>query len=363
MSWARIRSAVRTTAAVTGATVLLFLLLEGAAGAAFSAYILLFRGGGDMQAEQAHAEYDPELGWINRANIQLPDLYGPGIGFRSNGQRFRADRDYPAEPPAGTTRVVCSGDSFTMGHSVADSQAWCARLEGSIPGIETVNMGMAAYGVDQAFLWYRRDAAALRHQLHLFAFITADFERMAYDNFLGYPKPWLRLADGRLEVANQPVPETFRSLPRLQRTREAVLRLDLVQAGLSVLRRLGVGPSEADGRVLDDAQVAEVARAVFAELAALNAARGSQLVLVYLPRSGDRNGTESAPWRALVRQEADRLGVRFIDLVEAFQELPLDDGERLFMEPYRPSHYNSAGNAWVAEQLAARLLPAGVPGR
>jgi hypothetical protein len=51
--------------------------------------------------------------------------------------------------------------------------------------------------------------------------------------------------------------------------------------------------------------------------------------------------------------------VRFIDLVEAFRELPLDEGEQFFVRPYQPSHYNVRGNAWVADQLAQRLFPGG----
>ena len=89
----------------------------------------------------------------------------------------------------------------------------------------------------------------------------------------------------------------------------------------------------------------------------MNRAKGSRLALVYLPRTGDKESGESDRWRAFVRREAGRLDVQFIDLVEAFRQLPLDDGERFFVMPYQPSHYNQRGNAWVAAQLRARLFP------
>ena len=57
------------------------------------------------------------------------------------------------------------------------------------PRLETLNMGQGGYGVDQAYLWYKRDAAKFEHQVHLLAFITDDFVRMQSDRFRGYGKP------------------------------------------------------------------------------------------------------------------------------------------------------------------------------
>ena len=349
------RGIARTAALVAAATVLVFLTLEGASSVAFSAYILFFRRAEFMAEEQTHGEYDALLGWINRPPLHLPDLYGHGGTFTTNHQRFRAGRDYPAEPPAGVRRIVCSGDSFTMGHSVADDQAWCALLAATMPAVETVNMGMAAYGIDQAFLWYRRDGAALGHDLQLLAFITPDFDRMALDTFGGYPKPYLRVEGGTLQVENVPVPQVFDGVLRRRRQREAVTNLAMVRNGLAVLERLGIQTTATEQRKLSDAQVRDVTARIFEDLRDMNRSKGSRLVLVYLPRTGDKQSLESDPWRTFVAREASRLGVEFIDLVEAFRTLPLDDGEQLFVMPYQPSHYNARGNAWVAEQLRTRL--------
>lgn len=350
------RGSARTAAMVAIATALVFLILEGASSVAFSCYILFFRQAEFMAEEQTHGEYDALLGWINRPALHLPDLYGHGGVFTTNHQRFRADHDYAPEPPRGVRRIVCSGDSFTMGHSVADDQAWCSLLATTMPGVETVNMGMAAYGIDQAFLWYRRDAAALGHDLQLLAFITPDFDRMALDTFGGYPKPYLRVDGGTLQVENVPVPRVFDGVLRRRRQREAATNLALVRNGLAVLERLGIQTAAAEQRKLTDAQVRDVTARIFEDLRDMNRAKGSRLVLVYLPRTGDTRSLESDPWRTFVAREAARLGVEFIDLVEAFRALPLDDGERLFVMPYQPSHYNARGNAWVAEQLRTRLV-------
>ncbi len=100
-----------------------------------------------------------------------------------------SDRQRPDLRPA--RRLVCSGDSFTFGYGVGDEATWCALLATIPPGIETVNMGQGGYGLDQAYLWYRRDGLHLGHQVHVMALITRDFERMASDRFVGYGKPLL----------------------------------------------------------------------------------------------------------------------------------------------------------------------------
>jgi hypothetical protein len=172
-----------------------------------------------MREEQAHAEYDALLGWINRADLHLPDLYGPGRSFRTNAQRFRAVRPYPPDPPPGGRPVL----------EEADVRAAASRV--------------------------------------------------------------------------------FR------------------------------GPARSEPR------------------------EGQPAGLVYLPESGDRSRPDSDRWREFGARDADRLGVRFVDLVETFRALPPDEGQRFFVIPYRRSHYNPGGNAWVARELRARLFTAPVESR
>jgi len=80
--------------------------------------------------------------------------------------------------PPGYLRVIGSGDSFTLGHGVANGQTWCARLEEIDPRFENVNMGQGGYGADQAYLSYRRDRRRLDRDTHIFAFISDDLHRL-----------------------------------------------------------------------------------------------------------------------------------------------------------------------------------------
>ncbi len=261
--------------------------------------------------------------------------------------------------PEGKTRLICSGDSFTLGWGVPDGHSWCAMLGRLEPTLETVNMGQGGYGVDQAYLWYVRDGTVLEHDLHVFAVITPDIFRMRSDKFIGYGKPVLRVRDGELEVDNVPVPRRVFHFPWLSRRRQMISRFRTVELGQAVLGRLGMGEGPGSQPGMTNDELRAVLAKMLEELKRLNDEKGSTLAVLYLPRSGDLEGRESDPWRAFFYEESERSGFVYIDLVRDFRQLPLGKGERMFQISYFPSHYTSEGNEWVARQLHEKLL--GIP--
>src|SRR5205085_2920337 len=112
------------------------------------------------------------------------------------------------------------------------------------PRLETGNLAVLGYGIDQAYLRYQRDAASLHHDLHLFAFIGADLERVGQAFLYGYSKPRLRLEGDALAVDNVPVPRGLPAVARLLGRFSRELRsVQLAQRGLA---RLGAGPAPMD---------------------------------------------------------------------------------------------------------------------
>src|SRR5690349_21151756 len=85
---------------ITAAT---FIFVEG-----LSSVLYLSRGLSRPLAERVHTRYDDLLGWVNVPDLHRPDMYGKGIGFRSNKQGFRNDRDFAVSVPLGKTRIICS---------------------------------------------------------------------------------------------------------------------------------------------------------------------------------------------------------------------------------------------------------------
>jgi hypothetical protein len=314
-------------------------------------------------AERTHTQYDADLGWVNIPNHSVEDLYAPGADLHTNAQGFRGNRDTAPKPAPGVLRVVCSGDSFTLGFGVADDETWCHRLK--LPGrdVETVNMGQGGYGIDQAWIWYQRDGSDLGHQLHIFAFVYPDITRMTQLSFLRYGKPRVRYGPRGFFVENVPVPRAGVLTEWLRRHRETF-------GSLRLFRLLGPALSRPLPKLATDhfppyseEEAAGVALEIFADVSRSNAANGSVAVSVYLTSWLDlRDKPEQTQrFRDNFASELARRSVRFIDLTDDFRALSPAVLETLFIKagetPFRHArgHYTTEGNAFVARTLSRRI--------
>ena len=332
---------------------LAMVLLEGASSLVLSIHTLR------RPAEGMHSEYDSLLGWVNKPNVYLRDLYGPGTYLRTNAQRFRSNQPVAGSVPNGRVRVICSGDSFTLGYGVDNDHTWCERLTAQDRRIETVNMGQGGYGIDQAYLWYRRDGVPLEHNVHLFAFITDDFSRMKSPTFHGYGKPVLAIRNRALTIENVPVPGREFYAPWLTRSADAIAQLRTSELIRRVAKRFR--PAKTTNIPASDSLIWEIAAKVFAELNSINRAKNSVLVLVFLPTKGDR-GEGAEAWRRRVHELSEREHIALADLIGDFQQVHADSVDRLFIPAGTiefigaEGHYTALGNAWVANKLYQHLL-------
>jgi hypothetical protein len=139
---------------------ILFFIIEG-----LSSSILVAKEAfwGSLVAERRHTKYDEELGWVNLPDIYIKDMYGPGKFFRTNSQLFRNSKNFSTDIPSDKVRIICSGDSFTMGYGVDNDNTWCQLLVSINDRIESINMGQGGYGVDQSYLWYKRISTKFDH--------------------------------------------------------------------------------------------------------------------------------------------------------------------------------------------------------
>ena len=328
------------------------LLLEGLASVAVVANKMLTQR---RLAERLHTEYDAQLGWINKSDFHGRDLYGESLHLHTNAQRFRATEPTSEQVPPGRVRVVCTGDSFTLGYGVADGDTWCAQLEQCDGTLQPVNLGQGGYGVDQAYLWYQRVESRYQHKIHLFAFITEDFRRMANDTFGGYGKPVLDLDGDRLAVTNVPVPRTSYLLSSLLHNGNLLSELNTVR----VMRRLIWGKPYIKNAREVDSYSRRIANQVFSELAREHARRGRVFVLVHLPVKADLT-QRSSKWRDYLVRAAKEAGWNYFDLAEEMSRLPQDQVDALYLGnevPYQAAagHYSVRGNRFVATALYARL--------
>jgi hypothetical protein len=308
--------------------------------------------------EQRHkADYDTLLGWVNPPNFFHRDLFAPGVYLRTNAQGFRDDHLIAPRVPPGRIRAVCSGDSFTFGFGVDNDHTWCALLERKIRRLEAVNMGVSGYGADQAYLRYKRDTRTLDHDLHIFAVIMADFQRMPLSEFVGAEKPVLRLDGDTLRLENVPVPSGSyrmrRLAPSLSKARQRIAQLRTAVLIKRLRQRLSGHRVGSD----KDSVHRQVAERVLVDLTKLSQAKNSQLVVLLLPTRNDWADTTREDWRRMLNTAAERHGYLFVDLQDEFRRLPRDSFDLLFFAPHDVGgHYGDAGHQWVADRLYQHLL-------
>jgi hypothetical protein len=243
---------------------------------------------------------------------------------------------------------------------VDTADGWCQQLEALDNHIEPVNLGQGGYGVDQAYLWFKRNNPTLKHNIQLFAFITDDFRRMESDTFLGYPKPLLKIENGALVNKNRPVPKLAFMIPRLPFIREGVSNLSVVRLMRRAMTsfmpaRTAANPQESPmDEGPKDLEARQVSLKIFEDLQKLNQAKDSVLVLVYLPRRPDYAlGKEVGPWRQFFRDLSNEHRFVTIDLVDEIAKLPAQDTAELYSDN---GHYSEKGNRVVAEALYRQLL-------
>jgi len=339
-----------------------FVLIEGVCSTLLLAWDLFSQRG---IPERFHTQYDKELGWVNIPNLFLKDLYGPGINFTTNAQGFRNREEFTVQVPPNKVRIICSGDSFTIGYGVDDDHPWPQLLASMDNRFQAVNMGQAGYGVDQMYLWYQRDGRPLEHDIHIFAPIWVDFWRMQAKQAFGRGKPVLRMRDQDLVVDNVPVPRRSAFAVRLIQDRYPIKKLRALELFDRIIGNFSSGtkssPPSSD-QILSTAD-REVLGKMLEALQATSRRKQSILILVYLPVDIDYKPQErSSVYRQFLRDEAAKKGIVFIDLVDDFQKLSRQEMERLFIPAGAqyfagaPGHYSVEGNEYVAKQLYSRLI-------
>ncbi len=340
------------------AVLALLLMFEGAASTYYA-----FRNtfAAPPVAESLYTQYDPELGWVNLPNVYLPNMYGPGKFLRTNSQRFRNDADFTRSVPAGKARVICSGDSFTFGFGVDNEHNWPQLLAGHAPNLETVNMGQGGYGADQAYLWYKRDGAALEHNVQILALIYPDLYRMQHSSFNNYGKPVLTVENEHVVAGNVPVPRSMVvRAPRLVQVENALSTLAITRLLRSTLHLDNAAPrAPSEER---NEQTVRVLTYMLDDLAATNRTRNSTLVLAYLPIREELGWKSAGYWRGVLADYARAHGILYIDLSDDFRRLAPAEADKLFIPNGAvdalgaAGHYNEAGNAYVADLIYQKLL-------
>ncbi len=355
----RLTSGLKYLLFLTGAIIFLFIMLEGCSGLLFS---ILKIPRTRIVAERIHTEYDPLLGWVNKPDYYVEDMYGPGKNFQTNSQRFRNRNNFPVQVPPGKSRWICSGDSFTLGYGVGNNDTWCAVLSKLIPGLETVNMGQGGYGIDQAYLWFQRDGVKVEYDTLLFAFITADLTRALSPVFRDYPKPLLTVREGKIIKLNVPVPCPNFFVRHLPRARAAINSLRVIKLIRLFLKPGDESKSSFGGGGDPIQRVKDVTAAIFDSLHKFHQKKNRRVLFIYLPtRPEYRDKSKTAIVRSFLSAKAQKNGWILIDLFEDFRSLKPEEVDLLFLQRNLPGyiasrgHYTKKGNQYIAKRILEEI--------
>lgn len=347
--------------------VILFLIIEGLSSSIIVIQKIIRK---EPLAERLHTKYDRDLGWINIPNIYIQDMYGPGIYLRTNSQSFRNNNDFEKNIPKGKIRIICSGDSFTFGYGVDNDHTWCQRLVDFNSNLETVNMGQGGYGIDQAYLWFKRDSERINYDIHIFAFTTHDFGRMETDESGGYGKPILSVQNDLLITKNVPVPKRPYYLPWLNDNFPIIKKLHVFELGGKLSKRLlksfkipnNIIQSENQKKEIIPAiiNMREVESRIFKDIKNINRTKNSIGILLFLPTSFEYKALPQY-WKQILTDEAEKNNLIFIDLIDEFQKLPADYMKDLFIPDgvikfdSAAGHYTEEGNRYIADILYKKM--------
>ena len=330
--------------------------------------------------------YSPELGWDGRPTFRLVDGRQTFVpGFRAS----RAPGEYPADPPPDTVRILLFGDSFTA-CATPESASWGQYLESDLlthgVAVQVLNFGLGGYGIDQAFLRWRRYGRGYAPDIVIFGFQPENVRRdvnivrMIYDPNTGLPfsKPRFVAADGRLDAHNVPaappdsVPGILKRLPdwpllSLESAYVAEdyrdhwwLKSSLVALGSAVLRARGSrAAAEEQGAYAAAGEGGALALAIVRRFHDDVDSTGASFVIVHLPRREDLATLIEGKRPLLYSAILDSLERQYtvVDAAVELREAARDGGlEALFR---RDSHYDASGNRAVGDALVAYFLKNG----
>jgi hypothetical protein len=265
------------------------LFLEGVARAALSSDAFFRRVAGNDEASwrlrwvkrqktgrriyYAFDDYHPTRGWALRPNLRDVPAFG-GKTLSSNSRGLRGAREYSLDKPAGSSRIVVVGDSFTFGEDVGDDEAWPRRLEELMPGTEVLNLGVHGYGHDQMLLYLRAEGLRYHPDVVVVGFLPDDMERNVVA-FRDYAKPRFVRQGGRLALRNVPVPSPDDVLAREPYRPKFLDLLSMLRGDL--LRRSG----------RDQDAMREITLPLLDEMNAAVTAAGARSAFAYLPVYGE----------------------------------------------------------------------------
>ncbi|MBI4882011.1 MAG: hypothetical protein HY812_20480 [Planctomycetes bacterium] len=335
---------------------------------------------GELLETPGKMRFDALLGWS-----PVPGDDGGDFRYDEFGTRVGV-APIAALPQASVRRLVVTGESFTHGDEVGSLESWPAQLDLALPGWEVANLGVGAYGMDQALLRFRRDGKGLAPRAVWLGFMISAAPRLSsvyrpalrhHELSISFKPRFELAADESLTFVPNPAGSEEEMVRLLEDQRLFLARVaghdfwvdhwpaaygpagshwshHLAAARLALTRLEGRREHPAECLADPGCELFRLASAIAVEFSRECRASGAEFRVVLLP---DRKSLDlweergARPWRPFV-DELLRRGVPVTDLSEALAAA----GARTDPGFWRPGgHYSPRANAAVARELRGLL--------
>lgn len=287
------------------------------------------------------AAHDSELGYVPRPGFQSADNRWQAMvtiderGIRQNG----------GPRPAGERWIVAAGDSFAFGDQVGDAETWPAELERRLQR-PVLNGGVFGYSLAQVVLRAERLITEYPTAQLVLSFIPDDIARCRQSRrFTNIP--WFDIVGGQLAARGVPVPDSAQD----NELDSQHLRRALGYSAAMDTLIWNIAPTwwvseQREVWVHDDAKGLAISRLLFERLGKRCRERGIPWLVVL-------QGYWDEPEAVELLAHAATHGADTLDLQTKLLAMIAED--RTLKRKYVVGHMSAAGNAWVAEEIAARL--------
>jgi len=199
----------RSLALAVGSLVVLALVLELATRA------LVPEGYWRHRDATADWQIDPEIGWVNRPNLDAESReLDRVLRYRTNPDGV-APAEVRRERKSGVLRIMVFGDSMVVGRSLPQEETYTTRLEARLRerGLEAevINAGVQGYSTDQVLLLLERLVPLYRPDVILFGSTSNDFGGIEVSNASGQAKPRFLLIGDALHLVPPQIADEIRS--------------------------------------------------------------------------------------------------------------------------------------------------------
>ncbi len=139
-------------------------------------------------------QFDDTLGWVKRPDASTSRSTSEfDVTFTVNSLGLRDDPLETPTKPAGVFRVICLGDSFTLGYTVERGDLFVDQLETKWNAegrkVDVINTGTEGYSTDQEAVWLQTNGDAFQPDLVLLFSYDNDIYWNSQTSYFGREKP------------------------------------------------------------------------------------------------------------------------------------------------------------------------------